>query len=120
MADNYIKCEVESGSISISEDVITDIIRACVSESGDVASLSAVPGTEIAEYIGIKNLSKSIKVQNNNGKIVVDVVVSVKYGCNIVNVARKLQEHVINAVNSATGLSDIEVNVHVSGIEFEK
>ena len=35
-------------------------------------------------------------------------------------VARTVQEKVFNVVQTATGLDNIEANVHVSGVAFEK
>ena len=36
------------------------------------------------------------------------------------NVARSVQEKVVNTVSAATGIQQAEVNVHVSGIAFDK
>jgi uncharacterized alkaline shock family protein YloU len=44
----------------------------------------------------------------------------VSYGSNVVKVARSVQEKVLTAVQATTGLEQVEVNVHVTGIAFEK
>ena len=77
-------------------------------------------GAEIAELIGIKSLNRGVKVQFSEDQIIVDVIITVSYGSNVVSVARQVQEKVINAVQVATGLEKAQVNVHVSGIAFEK
>ena len=61
-----------------------------------------------------------MKVQFLNEKVIVDIIITVAYGSNIVNVARSVQEKVLTAVQMATGLEQVEVNVHVTGISFEK
>ena len=39
---------------------------------------------------------------------------------NIVSVARTVQDKVMSLVQASTGIEQAEVNVHVSGISFEK
>ena len=48
------------------------------------------------------------------------MIITVMYGCNIVNVAKKVQDKVMTVVQSTTGIEQAEVNVHVSGIAFDK
>ncbi len=120
MGENYITCQEENGSINISEDVITSMVRTAIAEVEGVSGLSNTAGSEIAELIGLKTTSKGVKVQFIDGKIVVDVIITVAYGSNIVNVARNVQDRVMNVVQSTTGIEKAEVNVHVSGIAFDK
>ncbi len=120
MGENYITCQEENGSINISEEVISSMVRAAISEVEGVAGLSNTYGAEIAELIGLKSLSKGVKVQFTDGKIIVDTIITVTYGCNVVAVAKAVQEKVMNAVQAATGLENAAVNVHVSGIAFDK
>ena len=120
MGDNYITCRDDNGSINISEEVISGMVRAAVAEVDGVAGLSNTAGAEIAELIGLKTLPKGVKVQFVDDKIVVDTIITVTYGFNIVEVAKSVQEKVMNAVQATTGIEQAEVNVHVSGIAFEK
>ena len=120
MGENYISCQAEKGSINIAEEVITDIVKSVVGEVEGVAGLSYTAGTELAELIGLKTVSKGVKVQFVDGRIIVDVIINVMYGCNIVQVAREVQEKVMSMIQASTGLEQAEVNVHVSGIAFEK
>ena len=103
MGDNYICCQAEKGSINISEEVITD-----------------AAGAELAELIGLKNVNKGVKVQFIDEKIIIDVIINVLYGSNIVQVARDVQDKVMSLVQASTGIEHAEVNVHVSGISFDK
>ena len=120
MGENYITCQAEKGSINISEEVITSVVKSAVSEVDGVAGLSYTAGTEIAELIGLKTVSKGVKVQFVNERIIVDVIVNVKYGSNIVKVAQEVQDKVMSMVQASTGIEQAEVNVHISGIAFEK
>jgi uncharacterized alkaline shock family protein YloU len=118
MGDNYITCHEEKGSINISEDVISSMVRTAVSEVEGVSALSGTAGSELAELIGLKSAVKGIKVQFDEGKIIVDVIITVTYGYNIVNVAKQVQEKLISVMQSTTGIENAEVNVHISGIAF--
>ena len=120
MAENYISCADTNGSINISEEVITTMVRNAVTEVDGVASISNNPGSEIAELIGFKNIQKGIKVQIVDDTVKVDAVILVRYGCNIVNVAKSVQNSVTDAVHTIIGIEKSEVNVHVSGIAFDK
>jgi len=120
MGETYITCHEENGSINISEEVISTIVRNVVSEIEGVSGLSGAAGSELAELIGLKTAVKGVKVQFVDETIVVDVIVTVTYGYNIVNVAKSVQEKLISVMQSTTGMEKASVNVHVSGIAFEK
>ena len=61
MGDNYICCQAEKGSINISEEVITGVVKSAVSEVEGVAGLSyTVAGkTGSAEFGNVKGQSHS-------------------------------------------------------------
>ena len=120
MGENYITCKEEKGSINISEDVLVSMVRAAVNEIDGVASLVNNAGAELAELLGIKSPSKGVKVQINDGVITVDVIIIVRYGSNVVSVAKQVQDTVTGAVESMTGMGAPVVNVHVSGVAFDK
>ena len=50
----------------------------------------------------------------------VDVSVIVKFGFNIVEVSRAVQEKVIQALLTMTGLTVSKVNVRVAGVDFSE
>ena len=120
MGENYITCREANGSINISEDVIAGMVRNATLEVEGVAGLANTAGAEISELLGIRTLSKGVKVQFADEKVVVDTIITVSYGSSVVKVARAVQEKVLAAVQATTGLEQVEVNVHVTGIAFEK
>ena len=117
MPENYITCQDEKGSINISEDVVAAMVRAAITEVDGVAGVATSTGTELAELLGIKSAAKGIKVQIVDGTMTVDTV---RYGCSVVAVAKAVQESVTSAVESMTGMGKPIVNVHVSGVAFDK
>jgi Uncharacterized protein conserved in bacteria len=116
----YITCNEENGSINISEDVIAVIVAAAAVEVEGVSGLAHTAGQELYELFGKKSISKGIKVQFDEKKIIIDTIILVRAGFAITNVAKKVQDAVANAVESMTGLGIPTVNVHVSGVTFDK
>ncbi len=120
MTANYITFNDEKGSVNISEDVIVAMVRAAINEIDGVASLSNNSGAELAEILGIKSATKGVKVQIKEGIVNVDAIIMVRYGSNVVSVAKQVQQTVTAAVESMTGMGQPIVNVHVSGVAFDK
>ena len=119
MGDSYISYREENGSINISEDVISGIVRTAALDVEGVSGMSTTAGAELAELIGLKTLPKGVKV-HFEGQIIVDVIITVVYGNNVVNVAKNVQAAVKSVIQASTGFEDAEVNVHVSGISFDR
>jgi uncharacterized alkaline shock family protein YloU len=118
MADNkqYITQTQENGSIMISEDVISAIITQAVTEVEGLVGLSAKPGADIVDMIGVKNWGKGIKVTLGENDVNVDCNVLIAYGQSVVTVAKSVQDTIVNAVESMTGVKVSGVNVNVCGI----
>ena len=120
MPENYLTSETEKGNISVSEEVITVMVTAAISEIEGVASLSSATSNDIAEFLGLKNTTtKGVKISSDNGEALIDVLIMVRYGFGVTVVAKKVQEKVSANVEAMTGLKT-RVNVHVTGIAFDK
>jgi len=116
---DYLKQEQESGCVNISEDVLASIAAVSAMEVEGVATLtSGINFTEL--FGGKKSSSKGVKIVVHESNVVVDIYMSIKYGFVIPTVAAKVQDRVVNAIDSMTGLHASAVNVHVSGVAFEK
>ena len=51
MGENYITCYEKNGSINISEDVISNIVKASIAELDGVSGLSNTSGAELVEHL---------------------------------------------------------------------
>ena len=116
----YVSRSDELGSIHISEDVLAVIAAAAVLEVEGIGGLAANLGTDLAELLGKKNLSRGIHIQVEDGNVTVDLSILVKYGYTIPDVARAVQEAVAGSVEATSGLTVAAVNVNVGGVVFEK
>lgn len=123
MAENkeYYTQEMENGSIQISEDVVASVTGMAVLEVEGVCGLSSSIGTDIAEMLGMKTLSKGVRLSTTEtGALRIDCDVVSKFGQNIFELAKNVQENVKSSVESVTGLRVAEVNVIVCGIALPK
>ena len=118
MAENkeYFTQEMENGSIQISEDVVASVTGMAVLEVEGVCGLSSSIGTDIAEMLGMKTLSKGVRLSTTEtGALRIDCDVVSKFGQNIFELAKNK-----SSVESVTGLRVAEVNVTVCGIALPK
>ncbi|ABO49601.1 protein of unknown function DUF322 [Desulforamulus reducens MI-1] len=106
------------GGIRISDDVVGVIAGMAATEVSGVAGMSGGLGGGIAEMLGRKNLSKGVKVEVGEKEAAVDLFVIVEFGVRIPDVASQIQMNVKRAIEGMTGLSVVEVNVHVQGVTF--
>ena len=116
----YVTHTDELGNIHISEEVLAVIAAAAALEVEGVSSLAANLGTDIAELLGKKNLTRGIRVQVTEESVVVELSILVKYGYTIPDVARAVQDAVYTNIESMSGLTVEAVNVNVGGITFDK
>lgn len=106
------------GSIRIADEVVKVIAGLAAIEIKGVAGMSGGLVGGIAEMLGRKNLSKGIKVEVGEKEAAVDIHVIMEYGVRIPDVAAEIQTSVKNAIERATGLMVVEVNVNVQGVAF--
>lgn len=107
------------GNIHISEEVIAVIAGIAATEGPEVYSLVGNITNEIVSKMGIKSLSKGIKVDMAEYTVTISVTVNLVYGYNIPKTCKAIQERIIQSVESMTGMSVAEVNVNVNDITTE-
>ena len=122
MADNkeYLMISEENGKVLISEDVINSIAAAAAMEVDGVDSVSPYLGKEIAEKLGMKNISKGIHLTVNDNNLTLECCLVINYGYDVVEIAKNVQTAIANAVSSMTGFNVERVDVTVSGVSLTK
>ena len=115
---NVVKKETGLGTIRVADEVVSIIAGLATTEVEGVEGMSGGIAGGIAEILGRKNFSKGVKVEVGEKEAAVDLYIIVKYGIRIPEVALAAQENVKRAIETMTGLSVIEVNVHVQGVGF--
>ncbi len=74
----------------------------------------------LVEMLGIKNLSKGVKVEVGDKETAIDLFIVADYGVRIPEMAWNIQENVKKTVENMTGLEVKEVNIHIQGVVFER
>jgi uncharacterized alkaline shock family protein YloU len=109
----------EIGTIQIAPEVIAVIAGLATVEVPGVAGMSGGIAGGIAELLGRKNLTKGVKVEVGQKEAAVDVSIVVEYGYRIPEVASEIQRSVKRSIETMTGLTVVEVNVHVHDVHFK-
>lgn len=110
----------ENNEIKIADEVVAVIAGVAVSEVPGVSNMAGGFAGGITEVLsGKKNLAKGIKVEVGEKETKIDVNIIVEYGVRIPDVAFEIQNRVKKSVETMTGLSVVEVNVHVQGVNTD-
>ena len=118
MEKEGLKSDSALGTIRIADEVVSIIAGLAATEIEGIAGMSGGLVGGIAEMLGRKNFSKGVKVEVGEREAAIDLYIIVKYGSRIPDVALAAQENIKQAIENMTGLSVVEVNVHVQGVNF--
>lgn len=108
------------GEVKIADEVVAIIAALAATEVEGVASMAGNITNEVIGKLGIRNLSKGVKVDVLEGVVTVTLALNMKYNYSIVDVTGKVQEKVKNAVENMTGLEVADVNIKVAGVEMDR
>ena len=108
------------GEVQIANEVVASIAGISASEVEGVDSMAGGLAGELAGMLGKKKLTKGVKVQMELGVVHVDMMISVRYGYSIPKTCKQVQEKVMQAINSMTGLTVKQVNVRIAGVSLEQ
>ena len=114
-----IQNDASKGEIKIADEVVAIIAALAATEVEGVASMAGNITNELIGKLGMKNLSKGVKVDVLEGIVTVSLALNLKYNYSIVEVSARVQEKVKNAIENMTGLEVADVNVKVAGVEME-
>lgn len=108
------------GEVRIADEVVTIIAGLAATEVEGVSAMTGNITNELVSKLGMKNLSKGIKVEIKDNVVRVDVALHIRFGYAIPEVSAKVQERVKSAVENMTGLEISTVNVRIAGVDLEK
>ncbi len=106
------------GSVKIADEVVAVIAGVAASDVEGVVGMSGGLVGDLGEILGKKSLSNGVKVQVGEKEAIIDLFIVVEYGARIPDVAYRAQQSVKSAVQVMTGLTVIEVNIHIQGVVF--
>ena len=117
---NHTVYEIEAvGQVQIADEVIAVIAGLAATEVEGVSKMSGNITNEIVSKLGMKNLSKGVKVTIDGEQVSVVLNLVLNYGVSIPKTSQEVQEKVKAAIENMTGLTVSEVNIRIAGIQME-
>lgn len=108
------------GQVQIADDVVAIIAGLAATEAEGVESMAGNITNELVSKLGMKNLSKGVKVQVTEEGVFVDLALVLKFGYSIPKVSENVQEKVKSAIENMTGLNVVEVNIRIASVLLEQ
>ena len=108
------------GEVRIADEVEAIIAGLAATELDGVDSMAGNITKELVSRLGMKNLSKGVRVEvTEEGKIEVFVTINIAYGYAIPAVSGNVQEKVKAAIENMTGLEVSGVNVRIADVDMK-
>ena len=109
--------EEDLGYIELADDVIAIVASLAAMDVPGVVDMSTGFREGISNFLGKKSLAKGVRVKITGHSCRIAVYVTVEYGCNIPEVAMKLQKKIKSAVDEMTEYTAEFVDVHIEGVK---
>lgn len=106
--------------VQIADEVVAIIAGLAATEVDGVASMAGNITNELVSKLGMKNLSKGVKVQVEDGVVLVNLALNIDYGYSVPKTCQKVQEKVKASIENMTGLQVSDVNVRINSVSLEK
>lgn len=106
------------GEVKIADEVIAIIAGLAATEVEGVGSMAGNITNELVSRLGMKNLSKGVRVEVSAGVVSVDLALNISYGYSIPEVSGKVQDKVKTAIENMTGLEVSIVNVRIAAVDM--
>ena len=106
------------GEVQIADEVVAIIAGIAAMEVDGVSSMAGNATRELISKLGMKTLSKGVKVDVLEGIVTVTLALNLKFGSNIKETTMAVQEKVKGAIENMTGHTVADVNIRVAGVEM--
>ncbi len=105
------------GAVQIADDVVAMIASLAATEVEGVSAMAGNITNELMSKVGMKKLTKGVKVDISEGNVKVALAVTMAYGYNIPATCRQVQGKVKNAIENMTGLACTDVSIRIVGVK---
>lgn len=114
-----LKDEENVGVVQIADDVVAMIASLATTEVEGVSAMAGNITNELMSRVGVKNLTKGVRVDVLENNVTVDLAVTMEYGYNIPATCQQVQSKVKAAIENMTGLNCTDVNIRIAGIKVK-
>lgn len=106
----------ELGEVQISDDVLAVISAMAAMEVEGVVAMAGNITTEIVAKLGMKKLSKGVRVDVDENTVMLDLSIVLRMNENIIQISKKVQDKVKTTVENMTGMKVANINVNISNV----
>lgn len=114
-----IELDDGSGEVRISDEVIAIIAGLAASEVEGVASMAGNVTRDLIERLGVKSLSRGVRILVSENAVKAALNVNLKYGYNVPDTCAQIQDKVKTAIETMTGLHVTEVNIKIVNVVMD-
>lgn len=114
-----LKAEENVGVVQIADDVVAMIASLAATEVEGVSAMAGNITNALMSRVGMKKLTRGVRVTLVEGAVKVDLAVTMEYGYNIPATCRQVQAKVKAAIENMTGLTCNDVNIRIAGIKVK-
>lgn len=108
------------GAVQIADDVVAMIASLAATEVEGVRALVGNITNELMSKVGMKKLTKGVKVEVINQVVTVDIALMMEYGYNIPQTCQNVQNKVKSAIENMTGLEVGNINIRIAGVHMQE
>lgn len=108
------------GTVKIADDVVAMIAGIAATEVEGVSAMAGNISNELMSKVGVRKLTKGVKVDVLENNVTVDLAVTMEYGYNIPATCQVVQNKVKTAIENMTGLTVTDVNIRIAGVNMLK
>lgn len=112
-----VSSKIDLGAVRIHKNVIASIASIAALEIEGVKQVGKIVSFDVRHLLGL-NSSKAIKVEfGKNDDIELEIPIVIKYGCNIPEIAERLQENIRQAVEKMVDRIPRNISINIQGVE---
>ncbi|MBQ7583588.1 MAG: Asp23/Gls24 family envelope stress response protein [Lachnospiraceae bacterium] len=109
-----------TGEVKIADDVVASIAAIAAGEIEGVSAMTENISDMLKSSMGIRSGAGSgVRVDVAGNMVRVDIALVIKYGHNIMETSKKVQDKVKNSIETMTGLNVTDVNIRITGVNSE-
>ncbi len=109
--------KVDLGSIKIHKQVLADLIYSSVLTVPGVSLVGKSWEAQAYDLLGVKKYPGIAITIEKDSQVTIEVKVKVRFGLNIHDAARQIQEAIRTAIDKTVDIDLKDINVNIQGIE---
>ncbi|MCR4786086.1 MAG: Asp23/Gls24 family envelope stress response protein [Lachnospiraceae bacterium] len=109
-----------AGEVKVADEVVASIAALAAGEVEGVSGTTGSIGQKLMKTVGMRSGSGSgVRVDIAGNMVRVDLALVMRYGYNVMETCRKVQDKVKSAIENMTGLNVTDVNIRITSVTNE-